>query len=260
MGAPQVMHRREESGEEERHHRAFLLYAMQSDKARSLRAVARAVGASDNSVRKWRVKHEWDARVGDPEVCRHACDLFAELYHKRLGGKDVAVIEERLGAEYKPPGHEEKSELARSVDLYEQVTREEELARFNKESKERSRKLRMVLDATLARIGQGLASGDLKPRPGDMGHIIRGFEVMEKAEQRRLAMLPSARDDDQGEGSSVAVPTSQRVLQARAQGRDELEALEEDAEELLLILRAVREHERESNVLTFGGGRAAGGG
>jgi hypothetical protein len=245
--------------EDERHHRAFLLYAMQDPEQRSLRAVARAISASDNSVRKWRGKHDWHSRMQDPEHCRHACDLFASTYHAKMGGREVSIIQERLGAPYVPPGHAEKSEVARSVDLYEQVDREEALAAFDRRAQQRNERLRKVLDATLGKVGRGLVDGDIKPRPSDIRTVLRGYEMLEKAEQRRLAMMPSADEGDaEGDGVRESVATSQRVLQAQQRGGDVLRALEEDAEELLLVVRTMREHENHSNVVAFPGSQTTG--
>lgn len=243
MGAPQVMHRRE--GEDERHHRAFLLYAMQEGERRSLRAVARALNASDNSVRKWRQQGGWHKRLDDPEHCRHACDLYAELYHRKLGGRDIAIIKENLGAEYVPPDEAEKSRVARAVDLYEQVDREEAMYTFQREANKRNDRLRKVLDGTMARVAQGIASNEIKVKPSDLGTVIRGYELLERSETRRLSMMPTA---GEGEGNQERIATSQRVLQAQARGTDVLAALEADAEELLLVLRTLRAHEEESNV------------
>lgn len=247
MTAPQPFHRRDT--EDERHHRAFLLYAMQAEDKRSLRAVARALNASDNSVRKWRKRHDWHLRMRDPESCRHACDLYSELYHAKLGGKDVAVIQENLGAEYLPPDEAKKSQVARAVDLYQEVDRNAELARHNTDVAERNRKLKAVLDGVTARVGKGLVDGTIQPRASDLGVVLRGIEALERSEARRLSMLPGA--DDGSEGGAENVATSQRVLQAQKRGEDVLAAMEEDAEELLLLIRTMRTHEAESNVLDF---------
>ena len=247
------MHRREE--EDERHHRAFLLWAMQDPEQRSLRATARAAQCSDNSARKWRGKFGWEERVADPEHSRHAADLYAELYHTRLGGREVRLVEERMEVPYVPPMEEAKTEIAKANDLYEQVEREEARAAFVEKSHERTKKLRTVLDATLTRVGQGLASGAIKVKPSDVNMVIRGMQVIEEAEERRLAMLPSPEEDSTDSSDNVA--TSQRILQAQRHGHDILPALEEDAEELLLAVRTLRSHEQHSNVVPLplrGGG------
>lgn len=249
MGAPESLQRPEEMPE--RHHRAFLLYAMQdpdaekASKRRSLRAVARALNASDNSVRKWRDKEGWEDRLGDPEHSRHAGDLYAKLYHSKLGGREVAVLKERLIVPYQPPGEEQKTELAKSVDLYEQVDRETAQQLFNKESTKRNQRLKQVLDGVLVRVGLGLKSGEIKPKPSDIGTVIRGVELLERSEARRLAMMPSSEDSDRAD----PVATSQRVLQAEANGSDVLEAMVEDTQELLLILKTLQTHRTESNVI-----------
>lgn len=267
VGAPDQLQRRKAEGEGERHHRAFLLYAMQ-DPPRSLRAVSRATKASDNSVRKWRTKYEWEDRLGDPETCRHACDLYASLYHTKSGGREVEVIKERLGAPYVPPGTDQMTETARAIDLHDQIDRESAAAAYSRKAADRARKLQQVLDAQLAvigaqvaQIGQAIAKAqrekaplELPPgmslKPSDIGIVIRGLEMIEKSEARRLAMLPTGEDDGQGGGQgSQVVPVSQRVLQARESGGDELAAMEEDLTELLSIVRTAREHERSSNVI-----------
>lgn len=253
MGAPANMQANE--FEDVRHHRAFLLYAMQRPDDRSLRAVARALSASDNSIRKWRDKEGWDDRLGDPESCRHAVDLYAQLYHTKLGGREVSVIAERLGSPYVAPDEKSKSEVARAVDLYEQVDRESAVAALQQDTAKRNDRLKKVLDGTLARVGQGLASGEIKPRPSDIGVVVRGYELIEQSEARRLAMLPSTEDGKQ-RGGELAV--SQRVLQAEQNGGDVIGALIEDAEELLLILRTLQTHEAASNVIPFKAAKRAG--
>lgn len=247
MGAPQNM--KAEEWEDARHHRAFLLYAMQDPEKRSLRATARAVRASDNSVRKWRSRQKWEERLGDPEHCRHACDLYASTYHTKLGGGEVGIITERLGAEYVAPDTVDKSQTARAVDLYEEVDRKSALAAFNKETSIRNSRLRRVLNGTLARVGEGLANGKIQVRPSDLNTVVKGFELLERSEQRRLAMMPSTEDGENRAGSDVA--TSQRVLQAENDDGDILGALVDDAEELLLILTTLKTHEAESNVIPF---------
>lgn len=206
--------------------------------------------------------------MGDPEPCRHACDLYAELYHSKAGGREVSLIRNNLGSPYVPPGEEQKTELAKAVDLHEQLDRESAVETFTRKSAERNRKLQQVLDAQLAVIGAQLAqvaqaikaaqtTGEppkLPPgmalKPSDVSTVIRGLEMLERSEARRLSMLPSGGDDDQdaGRGGQV-VPVSQRVLQAREAGGDELAAIEEDLDELVLIVRTAREHERSSNVI-----------
>ena len=236
-------------GQNERHHRSFLLYAMQAPERRSLRAVATAMRASDNSIRKWRGKEAWEERLTDPEHCQHACDAYATLYHTVLGGKDVEIIRERLGGSYTPPAEDEKNELARAVDLYEQTDREAAAKIYQSEARRRNESLRQVLETTLTKVAEGLTGGDIKPKPSDISTVIRGFDMLDRSEVRRLQMMPSADDGESGGGDAMA--TSQRVLQAQTNGGDLLGALEEDAEELLLIIRTMRTHEQESNVVRF---------
>lgn len=248
MGAPQAMQRRPE--EKVDHHRAFLLYAMQAPDKRSQRAVSRALGCSGTAVRKWMAKHGWDDRLNDPEHVKHAAELYAAEYHRIHGGKEVWVIEENLGVPYPEPREEEKSQVARSVDLYEKVEKDAEISRYMRESGDRSRRLKTVLDVTLAQLGKQLVAGDIKVKPSDLGTVIRGHQLIEEAERRRISMLPSA-DQESEAGSGENVATSQRVMQAQSDGGDVLRALEEDAEELLLVLRTMRTHEQESNVVRF---------
>lgn len=242
-------------GEDERHHRAFLLYAMQSDdeardltQRRSLRAVARVLPASDNSVRKWREKFNWHERIQDPNHCQQACDLYAEMYHPKLGGRDVAIIQERLGGTYQEPGHKDKTERARAVDLFEQVERESIAAQYRKESDERYERLKTVLDATVVRIAQELQREDSKVRVGDLGVVLRGFKELEESRIRLLSMLPSE-DDVPGGEQAEPMSVSQRVLQVRAKGGNELEAIRDDLAELSQIVDTMLTHEEHSNVV-----------
>lgn len=240
---------RRQRDQNERHHRSFLLYAMQHPDHRSLRAVANAMRASDNSIRKWRGREKWEERLTDPEHCQHACDAYATLYHSVLGGKDVEIIRERLGGTYVQPEEGEKNELARAVDMYEQHDREAAAMMYSTEARRRNESLRGVLEGVLAKVGEGIADQSIKPKASDISTVIRGFESLDRSEVRRLQMLPSSDDGEKGGGDVMA--TSQRVLQAQASGGDILHALEEDAEELLLVIRTMRTHEEESNVVRF---------
>lgn len=239
--------------ENERAHRAMLVWAMLAPEHRSQRATSIAMGCSDNAIRKWRVKHEWDQRVPDPETnvgaCADAVAVFRGLYHARLGGEQVNVIRERLGAPYPDLPDAEKSVIARGIDLYDKVEREAERKRYNDETRDRNKRVKMVLDATMVRLGQALTRDDVKVTVRDLPHVLRGYELLEGSEVRRLMMLPDPAEEDT-ESSSKGEPlaTSQRVLQAKSSGGDVLAAMIEDAEELVVILRTLREHETSSNM------------
>jgi len=200
--------------------------------------------------------YDWAGRITDPEHCRHACDLYADLYHRKFGGVEVQAIKDRLGCEYNEPDEEVKDSVARAIDAYEGIEREAYQRQVVAEGEQRAKRLRQVLDGVLTKVGQGIFSKDedkqLKVKVSDIPTVVRGYEALERSEARRIAMVPSGESEIQ-QGDSMAYESSQRVLQAEQRGGDVMAALEEDAEELLLAIRTMRTHESESNVVQFPG-------
>lgn len=231
--------------EPEHAHRAFLLWAMQSVEKRSLKAASRAMNKPDMTIRKWRKRHDWDLRIeGEPNHEIIAARLYSDCYHRINGGKEVRLVMQNMAVRYEgniEPPEEEKTEVAKAVDLYEEIEKENQ----RKDSKDRLRRLNLVLDGTLARIAKAIAEGDLKPQLRDLGNVIRGYAMAESSELRQLSMLPG------GERGKDTVADSQRVLLARQRGGDVFQAMREDAEELLLIIRTMEMASDMSNVLPF---------
>ena len=250
------LHRR--PGETELAHRGLLLWAMLRPQHRSLRMLGRALDASQTAVAKWRDKNDWVARVGaDPNHARVAGDLYASTYHTKLGGAAVEYLgADKLAVPYSPPDDDEKTAAAQATDVFVAAQKKAAAQEFYEGTKRRTKNLRTVLDATLARVAQAVVGKDehgndvqrIPVKVGDIGQVIRGYQVADAAEAKALAMMPDA----DAEGAAVKgdpIAMSQRVLLARANGQDELAAIEADAEEILLLVRTMRTHESESNVL-----------
>ena len=251
MAVPREMRKRQR--ELDRMYQGFLLWAMQDEDKRSQKAVARAMNMADATIRGWRKKHDWGDRVADPSCSAIAVDLYRKRYHAKGGGAEIALVAHNMSIEYdaaKP--REYANETARAVDVHLQIEAERESRRSN----ERVERLGKVLDGVLVKVGRGLGEGSIEPRVSDLGHVIRGYTSIMELAMKREAMASSAGE----EGESVAA--SQRVLQALDKGGDVLEAMEQDAEEVLLIVRSLRTASEESNVVPFPGTRreaAAGG-
>lgn len=237
--------------EDERQHRAFLLWAMQVPARRSKRRVGTALGVTEKSIRNWHEVHGWEARVRNVEAPRLASDAYALHYHPKVGGKELRVIEDLLAVAYEPPPEQHKSPVAKAIDKAEAVSREEQRTHHDAKLARRVKNLDIVADAALVKVGQGIANGAIVPKLSDIGPVLRAFQMSEELEARRIALQP---DPNAGKDRAETVTsTSQRVLLAQQYGGDVEAAMEEDAEELLLIIRTRREQARVTAAQAKGG-------
>ena len=240
-------------GEDDRQHRAFLLWAMQAAAKRSKRRVSLALRVNEKSVRNWYQTHAWEERVRDVEAPRHASELYAAEHHTRHGGRELRVIEDLLAAPYEEPPTAAKTAKAKIADAVEEVEREEERKRERAKLKTRMERVETVADATIVRLGQRLAKGEIDLKLGDLGHAVRAYQLVEEMQLRREAMMPDPNAKAAGENGVTVAATSQRVLLAQKNGGDVEAALEADAEELLLIIRTRREQLRVARAQVNGG-------
>ena len=229
--------------ETDQQHRAFLMWAMQHPIKRSKRRTGIALQVSEKTIRNWHILHAWEARAKHEESAKWASDLYASTYHVRFGGRELRVIEDLLAVEYQQPQEALKGKLAKAVDLADEVSRDEERAKHSTKLQKRVERLDTVADAALVKVGQGIASGKIEAKLSDLGPILRAYSLTEELTARRMSMMPDPNATKNEAGEAVA-STSQRVLLAQQRKGDVDAAMEEDAEELLLIIRTRREQAR----------------
>ncbi len=234
-------------GEKPKHHRGFLLWAMQSPDRRSLRATARAIGVSDSTIRAWKVKHVWDSRVMDDATGEvRAAQAYAATYHRTMGGRDVALLAHLMDVPYIGPTDDIKTATAKAADLHDEVKRE------TVGSKRRVR-LQAIVDGMISALGIQLAEVDedgkpkFKMKPNDLPHILRALGMVD------TMLGPQVHEGVEGPAGD-RVDVSERVRQAEARNEPVLPALREDTEELLLLIGVLEEHEAQKREQPAGDG------
>lgn len=246
MSALVALQRQE--GEKEELHRGLLLYAMQDPAKRSFRAVSRANGKSDSTIRSWSSARRWDERlVGEgTEVEIAAIRLFQANYARQKAEvrriKEFmrvsfdAVIAGDLGASLSPDA------LMAATRKKIEAPPEEDEADPENEGTEARRRRRMnaVIDDALAGLAEQLKRKRLKMKPSDVGHILKLMKELERM-----------REPVGGPAEEVSTAhLSERVKQSVGKsGDDLLAAIEADAGEIMLLARVMREHEAVDYVL-----------
>ena len=223
------------------HHRAMLLWAMQGPDVRSQRKVAKAMGASEASVRNWKKTRMWMQRVEHHKVHadQYALDLYRDLYMKDFGPVELPVV---LVNVVRPVGAlalndpaaaaaEQARERARTatgttVTEVEQAARQVHATRKVNNTKEAQKHIRLV-DGALGLLARKMKANEIRVSVRDIPVLLECRE--------RLSRVVAGTDDAVGR-----VVQSARVKHAKETGGDVLDAMYQDAEEVVLILGALR--------------------
>jgi hypothetical protein len=222
-------------GEKPEAHRAFILYLMLDPNhaagGRSQNQVVRASGAPESNIRLWFKKYEWKDRCEalGPAADALAAKYYAEHYHPKHGGRSVEIIAHRMRIQYVPPAEEKLSATAKRADL---ATEEEKAAKGGELDPERVR-LQSIIRAAKIRMSQQIARGSMRFSVSDLERLIKL-----EAQLNRPSLETTG-----GTAPAETLAKSERVLRAQAEGGDVLAAIEEDAQELMLILGSMRDHE-----------------
>lgn len=229
--AVDVLLRRREK-ETEVGHRAFLLWAMQDEERRSVRACGRAVARSEACLREWRGKHEWDKRaetLGDLATVK-ASIAYRILYYGSLKLREIVEVESLLPVPFLPD-----TPIAAGSPLGEQVSEairpraRDEDAKGKQNEEQRRRHLALV-DGAIGLVARRIAAGEVKVSLRDIPHLLDL--------RSRMVVEGSSLSDRHGGG--VLPIESTRVRFAREKGGDVLAAMHDDALELAAILGALR--------------------
>lgn len=242
--------------EREEQHQAFLLWVMQDPKLRKIKPIGRAVGRGQASPYKWASRLRWAERIaeqaGDHVICQQAAELYAHLYHEKVGAKQVMVIIEWMTATYRPP-HKTGTELAQEALSFN----ERDTGKPIDENESRRRRLTLILDAGETLLAEKLLEKDEDGNPtyevslADLPRIVNARKVFSQLYgQTRAADMEHAAQGPVGS----RVDRSERVIQAQERKDGTvLDAIYADADEMRAIIDILKADEsvERSNVVPF---------
>jgi len=215
--------RRDREGE--RAHRAFLLYAMQDPERRSSSAAGRGVSRAESTTREWRRRWSWEDRIsalGEAADVK-AATAYREWYYPRFRLREIVEVEDRLAAPFRPESVVSPTVAAEVREAARGDTQREAAA----DARKRSRRRHMALiDGALGLVAKRVAAGEVRVTLRDIPTLL---DLRERLE-----------DPHAGTGGGGVVIESVRVRVARDSGGDVIEAMHEDALELVAILGAIR--------------------
>ena len=213
-------------------HRCFLLWAMQMPKKRNVRLTARASNRSEATLRDFKKRWEWVGRSSDLTSDVEAQTMYRKLYVSKVGTKEVEIVEKNIATPISKIGT-----LPRSISHLVDKTikhQERELKKKNPEEEMRRKHVGLI-DAAIGYIAAGIRDGDVKPNIRDIPLLLQMRNMILKVEEANK--------------TPQIVLESLRVRQAKTMGTDIIEAMIEDGEELLMILKSVRIAKRDSEML-----------
>jgi hypothetical protein len=235
-------------GEPKLQHRALLLYAMMHPDHRSMREVAHLCGRALATVRDWKTRREWDARLHAPMTEECAVAMYRLHYMSDHGATDLPQISERIKVplnssvqEAPPPT------VVEDLRRADAIAKQEILRRRSQRKAVRAQHVQLV-DGALGYVVQEMQAGRIRASLKDIPALLNARHVL---------------TGEAGTGASTGIGTETvRVRQARATGGSVIEAMRQDLGELEVILTALesREHaaqEPEEQQVAEGGGAAA---
>ena len=217
------------NGESARAHRAMLLWLMQDDDRRSVRAAARAVGRSESTAREWRNRWAWNDRrdvVGMLAAVK-AATVYRARYYAEYRLREVVEIEDRMAAPFTPD-----APIPQSVaDAVRAAVRPDATTDAEAERRKRTRRAHVSLvDGALGLIAKRITAGDVRVS-------LRDIPVWR---QRRQEIAGMGEGGTAKANGSLPPIESVRVRHARTTGGDVVAAMHDDALELCAILGAIR--------------------
>ncbi len=214
-------------------HRSFLLWAMQMPNKRNVRLTARASNRSEATLRDFKRRWEWVERASDLTSDVEAQTMYRKLYVSKVGTKESEVVEKNIATPISKIGTVPRS-VAQIVD--KTIKHQERELKKKDPEEEMRRKHVGLIDAAIGYIAAGIRDGDVKANIRDIPLLIQMRNMILKLEEANK--------------TPQIVLESLRVRQAKETGGDIIEAMIEDAEELLMILKSVRIAKRDNEMLT----------
>mgnify|MGYP003641895887 CR=1 FL=1 len=214
-------------------HRGLLLYVMQTPEKRSLRAVARAVGRSESTVRGWSKNWAWDFRSEVSQAEETAISIYRAHYLRAHGTTELPEVEENitLPLSASPAQEPPPSSVARDIQQADDKVRSEILRR--RETKQRTRKKHVdLVDGALGYLVKQLQDGKIRANLRDIPVLLQTRSLL------------TGEGDQSASNGSLGVETV-RVRMARESGGDLLEAMLQDVAEIGVILGALKVRQEE---------------
>ena len=228
-------------GERRDHHRALLLFAMQGSAGRSRRAVARAMGLSDGCIRNWLRNDCWLARIhahgeaaDQDALVRYRMEYMAD--HGTLEVPHIAkyIIQPLGNLDLRDPATKLANEAAvrahNAVPLA-QVEAEQAVAQavatHRRDSREIAERHIKLVDGALGVIAKKLKADEVRVS-------VRDIPVLIECRAHLEDVVSGTRQD----GARRAVDSA-RLAHAKEVGGNLVEAMHEDALELVAILGAL---------------------
>lgn len=255
-------------------HRGLLLWAAQRPAERSFRAVGRAVGRGESTVRKWAGAYRWEERASAPAADEVAVVMYRSTYMKRFGKKDWQHVEERCSfllhtTQDAPPPSDaaeviagsRESELMKAMDSalpkpkrdrLNKAARsvEDEVNRRRSEQKEALNKEAKILDVALGYAIREMQKNKVRVSLRDVPMLIEAKRDVQKLRHHIAAPEETKRGD-------TPIVESSRVRYAKLNGHSVLQAMKDDTDELAVILGALcakEEHQAELAAIKDVGG------
>lgn len=257
MTTPYTIDRK--SGEDRDWFRAFLLYGMMyrpdeqykrsvSALERVYQAAGMAAGKSRSNLKDAKRRNSWDQRLEFKDSHIEA----ATIYAKDFGFTEDGIVlvnclmnqRDEVNNWYTPPeGGEGKR--ARVMDRFSKAAVEAEASA--KTTEELAVSLKSILNMMIQQLQERVAKEELDLKSSDIQHISKLMSIWKQLQ-----------DDihEQAAGAKQAGPSyalSKRVEKAIEDGGSVWEALEEDCEEMLVVIRAAKEHEKQAHRSAPGG-------
>ena len=204
-------------------YRCFLLWAMQDPGRRSARAAARAISRSDGVMRQWKARWSWVSRVemvSMPDMTAMA--IYRAKYYPIYKLREIIEVEGRLAAPFLPntPIPNSIAEEVEKAVMPDKTTHDANL----RKKKIKERHLQLV-DGALGLLARKIAAGEIRCAMRDLPSLMKLRD--ELIEPTGVAV-----------GNQILVE-SVRIKMAKAQGHDLLEAMHDDAREVVAILGAL---------------------
>ena len=214
-------------------HRCFLLWAMQMPNKRNVRLTARSSNRSEATLRDFKKRWEWVDRASDITSDVEAQTMYRKLYVSKVGTKEIEVVEKNIATPISKIGT-----IPRSVaQIVDKTIKHQERELKKKDPEEEMRRKHVgLIDAAIGYIAAGIRDGDVKANIRDIPLLIQMRNMILKLEDANK--------------TPQIVLESLRVRQAKDTGGDIIEAMIEDGEELLMILKSVRIAKRDNEFLS----------
>ena len=220
--------------ETERHHRAFLLYAMQSLASRKAFPISRIMEVSHTAVQQWKKKYHWDSRVTSQTIEVEAQQLYKAMYGGTYGVVEISQIEKNIATPISASSPVPQSVADSVTDAIKQASSEPRTVH----EKEMKKKQMMILDAAIGYVAQGIKDQTIKRN-------IRDLPIL-------IGLRNELAGDPNKTNNGVVIVESLRVRDAKSKGGNVIEAMYEDAQELTLILKNLKGNEASSAIHSEG--------